>query len=209
MVSLIHSFILIRILLSNRDEFFERPSLVCHRWTENPFILAGKDLKKSDQGTWLGIHTRSGHLAVITNVREEFGSSLTSPTNLLHKPLEFISRGKLVRDFLTDETISIDTYLNQVSTTNINNYYQGFNLLLGDLRHDEFKYASNRPSWNCLELISPNIHVMSNDPFHSDMSTKTSHARELFLQLLTRSVRVLGRLPGDDFDSEGSRILFI
>lgn len=185
--SLSLTFIL-SILLSNRDEFFERPSLACHRWTENPFILAGKDLKKQDQGTWLGIHTRSGHLAVITNVRES-GSGVTFPMSDTNQPLEFNSRGKLVRDFLMNETIPIDVYLNQISLTNVD--YPGFNLLLGDLRHDEFKYASNRPSWNTLKLVSQNVHVMSNNPFQSDTSTKTSYARQLFLQLLTHSVRVL------------------
>ncbi|WP_424200691.1 NRDE family protein, partial [Trichococcus sp.] len=41
------------MLVANRDEQYDRPSLPAHFWLDHPNILAGKDL--SAHGTWLGI----------------------------------------------------------------------------------------------------------------------------------------------------------
>ncbi len=41
------------VLLSNRDEFFYRPTTPAHQWPDAP-IFAGRDDKSG--GTWLGIH---------------------------------------------------------------------------------------------------------------------------------------------------------
>ena len=41
------------VLLSNRDEFLERPTRELHQWSDQP-IYAGRDNQSG--GTWLGIH---------------------------------------------------------------------------------------------------------------------------------------------------------
>ena len=53
-------------LLSNRDEFYQRPTQAVHAWPDSS-IVAGRDLQSG--GTWLGV-TTSGRWAVITNFRE-------------------------------------------------------------------------------------------------------------------------------------------
>jgi len=50
-------------LLSNRDEFYHRPSAMLHSW-EHSSIIAGKDLQSG--GTWMGV-TASGRWAIVTN----------------------------------------------------------------------------------------------------------------------------------------------
>lgn len=59
------------VLASNRDEFLTRPTAPAAWWqSPNQTILGGRDLLRQEQGTWLGI-TKQGHLAVLTNFREE------------------------------------------------------------------------------------------------------------------------------------------
>jgi uncharacterized protein with NRDE domain len=58
------------VLVSNRDEFFDRPALPLAWWQPQPGgprVLSGRDL--SAGGTWLGL-TEAGALALVTNVRE-------------------------------------------------------------------------------------------------------------------------------------------
>ena len=51
-------------LISNRDEFYQRPTQALHEWEDSP-IIAGQDLQSG--GTWMGI-TASGRWAVITKI---------------------------------------------------------------------------------------------------------------------------------------------
>nr|OQO26315.1 hypothetical protein B0A51_05166 [Rachicladosporium sp. CCFEE 5018] len=59
------------ILLSNRDEFLARPTAPADWWqAPNTHVLGGRDLQRSEQGTWLGI-TKDGRIAILTNFRDE------------------------------------------------------------------------------------------------------------------------------------------
>ncbi len=53
-------------LISNRDEFYQRPSSHLKQWENSP-IIAGQDLQSG--GTWMGI-TPTGRWAVLTNFRD-------------------------------------------------------------------------------------------------------------------------------------------
>ena len=39
-------------LISNRDEFYQRPASQIHSWAQSP-IIAGQDLQSG--GTWMGV----------------------------------------------------------------------------------------------------------------------------------------------------------
>lgn len=101
-------------LISNRDEFYDRPTQNSEQWPGTS-IWAGQDLRAG--GTWLGV-TGSGRLAAVTNHR--------SP----HLTREMqASRGSLVSQFLGSEVSSSEfvTFLaNQCET------YNPFNLLVYD-----------------------------------------------------------------------------
>lgn len=59
------------VLLSNRDEFLDRPTAPAHWWEEpQDHVLGGRDLQRPEQGTWLGL-TKDGRIAILTNFREE------------------------------------------------------------------------------------------------------------------------------------------
>ena len=75
------------VLVTNRDEFYARPTAPAAYWTDTPHLLAGRDLQGG--GTWLGL-TRTGRLAALTNYREPGVTLPDAPT-----------RGALVADYLT------------------------------------------------------------------------------------------------------------
>lgn len=104
------------ILVSNRDEFYERKSLPAHFWPEAPQLFAGRDL--SAGGTWLGISDEG--FALVTNYRDpqRYNPALKS-------------RGDLAKNYLMqDGKISALTYLEQMQSNAAN--YNGFNLIVGD-----------------------------------------------------------------------------
>ncbi|HBD04438.1 MAG TPA: hypothetical protein DC010_09255, partial [Psychrobacter sp.] len=90
------------VLLSNRDEFLQRPTEKLHQWPDQP-IYAGRD--RQSGGTWLGIHQQSltdtvgeddtiyqqnGRWAAVLNFRDGVQASANER-----------SRGELVKRFLT------------------------------------------------------------------------------------------------------------
>ena len=116
------------VLLSNRDEFLERPTEPLHQWEDKP-IFAGRDAQSG--GTWLGIHQatmsktqqaqsatyqRNGRWAAVLNFRDGVQASNDER-----------SRGELVTDFLTN-------HLNPMEFARkiILQEYAGFNLIIGD-----------------------------------------------------------------------------
>jgi uncharacterized protein with NRDE domain len=103
------------ILVANRDEQYDRPSLPAHFWPEHPELLAGKDLR--DHGTWLGI-TKQGRIAAVTN------SYLTTDQESDKK----LSRGNLVMDYLTG-SMGPGDYLDRIRQQRSD--YNGFNLIVG------------------------------------------------------------------------------
>ncbi|MGP5416873.1 NRDE family protein [Psychrobacter faecalis] len=111
------------VLLSNRDEFLQRPTDPLHQWEDKP-IYAGRD--KQSGGTWLGIHQQqqqqgdfyeqNGRWAAVLNFRDGVQASNDER-----------SRGELVTDFLTS-TLNPLEFARQISLQD----YAGFNLVIGD-----------------------------------------------------------------------------
>ncbi|HEY7804904.1 MAG TPA: NRDE family protein [Orrella sp.] len=100
------------IVAANRDEYHARPTQAMHPWSENPNLLAGKDLLAG--GTWLGV-TTSGCFALLTNVRDPAHHQHHAP-----------SRGALIPDFLGSQHVT-SQYLEMLAQTA--NQYNGFNLI--------------------------------------------------------------------------------
>ena len=77
---------LLLVAAANRDEFHGRPTAPLKEWSDEPDILAGRDLRGG--GTWLGV-SRKGHFALLTNFRDPDGFAEGRP-----------SRGRVVIDLL-------------------------------------------------------------------------------------------------------------
>lgn len=116
------------IVLANRDEYYDRPSLAANFWPDYSSIYAGRDLIGG--GTWLGV-TKSGRFAAVTNYRDP-----SAPTGSR-------SRGELVAGFLASDAAA-ERYLDDIAERPDD--YSGFNLLVGEIssRRRELFYYSNR-----------------------------------------------------------------
>ena len=131
------------IVLTNRDEYYARPTQHAHWWQGN-VIFAGRDLVSN--GTWLGVN-RQGLFSTVTNIRE--------PTRFVSQKK---SRGDLVKNFLLSKQTA-KVYLQHLISYDQN--YAGFNLLLGN--SDELWFYSNRE--RDIRPIKSGIYGISNGHF--------------------------------------------
>lgn len=145
------------IFISNRDEYYSRPTDPIHFWKESPDLIAGQDLEGG--GTWLGI-TRKGRFAAITNYRDPKNIKENAP-----------SRGKLTYHFLVGQE-SPENYLKRIFSETQS--YNGFNLLVGDLLKEELFFFSNYE--NKIKKIEKGIYGLSNalldTPWHKVKKVK-------------------------------------
>ena len=146
-------------LISNRDEFYQRPTAGLKAWENSP-IIAGQDLQSG--GTWMGI-TKSGRWAVVTNFRDATDKK-TYPT----------SRGHLIQAFLESDLTPI-RFAQALEKRQCD--YAGFNLLLGD--QDQAVYMSNRGE--APQVLAKGVYVVSNG-LMTEHWEKTKHLRKHFTQ---------------------------
>ncbi len=142
------------VLLSNRDEFLQRPTEKLHQWSDQP-IYAGRD--RQSGGTWLGIHQQSltdtvgeddtiyqqnGRWAAVLNFRDGVQAGINER-----------SRGELITHFLTS-TLSPMAFARQIELQ----AYAGFNLIIGDAR--QAVIVNNRG--HAPTPLHTGLHVISN-----------------------------------------------
>lgn len=146
-------------LISNRDEFYHRPSSQLHQWSDSS-IIAGQDLQSG--GTWMGV-TKAGRWAIVTNYRD--GADKQSyPT----------TRGNLIQAFLESDQIPI-RFAQELEKSQ--REYAGFNLFIGD--QQQAVYMSNRGE--APQVLSKGVFVVSNGLMSDDWE-KTKHLRKRFTQ---------------------------
>lgn len=128
------------VIAANRDEFFARSAAPMAWWADRPDILAGRDL--SAGGTWFGL-TRTGRLALLTNVREPGRQDAQAP-----------SRGDLVVDWLSSGVDAL------AFADALEPGYNGFNLITDDVARNTWHWLSNRAPTPV--AIEAGIHALSN-----------------------------------------------
>ena len=146
-------------LISNRDEFYQRPTSGLKIWQNSP-IIAGQDLQSG--GTWMGV-TESGRWAVVTNFRDA--------TDQKQYPT---SRGHLIQRFLESDLTPI-RFAQALEKQQCD--YAGFNLLLGN--QDQAVYMSNRGE--APQVLAKGVYVVSNG-LMTEHWEKTKHLRKRFTQ---------------------------
>ena len=186
------------IVAANRDEFYVRKTAPAQFWNDQPEILAGRDLEAG--GTWLGVNRR-GKVSMITNYRD--------PKNINPKAP---SRGKLVSDFLSDQSNGKE-YLQNISRPE---EYNGFNLITGNA--DALYYFSNyREGITEMKsglyglsnhlLDSPWPKVVKGKALMTDLLSKQFTTNDLFALLYNESVASDDLLPDTGVGLERERAL--
>lgn len=146
-------------LISNRDEFYQRPTASLQQWADSP-IIAGQDLQSG--GTWMGI-TASGRWAIVTNFRDGQDKK-TYPT----------SRGELIQQYLESTQTPI-RFAQDLEKKQCD--YAGFNLFVGD--RQQAVYMSNRGE--APQMLAKGVYVTSNG-LMTEHWEKTRHLRKRFTQ---------------------------
>lgn len=128
------------LVAANRDEFHSRPAAPAAFWSDQPSVLAGRDLEA--RGTWMGV-SRSGRFAAVTNYRGA------------QEPRAPESRGALVARYLANgETPA--RYISALRERAA--AYSGFNLLVAD--DAELWWISNRDG--APRRLEPGIYGLGN-----------------------------------------------
>jgi uncharacterized protein with NRDE domain len=130
------------VLAGNRDERYDRPAAPLERWSEDPRVLAGRDL--SGGGTWLGVSER-GVLATVTNLWARGAAAQVEG-----RP----SRGWLVRDIL----LGAGDY--SEPTTEMIAGFNPMNLLV--FTHAEVRFWSNWPELG-VRTLPPGLYGLANE----------------------------------------------
>lgn len=135
------------ILLGNRDEFYQRPTVAAGWWPEAPDVFGGRDLLAG--GSWLGI-SRTGRLAVVTN------NPLRPPSTQ-----QTLSRGHLVRAWLTGSASTGD-FLDGIAADEAR--YAGFGLVVGTLADGVEGFVTPAGTLGARWRIPAGITLLSNSP---------------------------------------------
>lgn len=146
-------------LISNRDEFYHRPTAQAQQWPSSS-IIAGQDLQSG--GTWMGV-TATGRWAIITNYRDG------------HDQQQYAtSRGHIVQQFLQSDQVPL-RFAQQLEQKQRD--YAGFNLFIGD--QTQAVYMSNRGE--SPQVLAAGVFIVSNGLLSDDWG-KTRHLRKRFSQ---------------------------
>jgi uncharacterized protein with NRDE domain len=117
------------VLISNRDEFIDRPTLNANWWDPpHEQVLGGRDAQRKERGTWLGI-TKQGRIAILTNFRDE-GIEVNKDK----------SRGAITNSYLCVDPDSSETeeeYVGRLLADVGIHDVGGFTLIFGKLRKPE------------------------------------------------------------------------
>ncbi len=156
------------IILSNRDEFYQRATVPAHFWQEHSNIFSGKDLVCG--GTWLGVN-KQGNFSLITNYRNPDGY------NLLMQ-----SRGLLAKNFLLESIqTSPSAYVKKIVAVSDN--YNPFNLIVGN--RTDITYYSNVV--NKTQKLTTGLYGISNHILDTPWY-KVLKAKNLFNQLIAELI---------------------
>ena len=169
------------ILIDNRDEYLNRPTAPASWWPDpHAHVVAGRDLLRPIQGTWLGV-TTDGRIAVLTNFREE------GPQ---HEGA--VSRGVIIRAFLTDNSFSsTEEFVRSVLASGAGRDAGGFSLVCGKIGEPLAVISNRAKSEDDIAWIAskPGETVgLSNAAFGDRSWPKVANGEKLMHSALAESV---------------------
>lgn len=171
------------ILISNRDEFFQRKThSTC--WNQDNSILSPYDMSlhniemNKNYGTWCGINKTFDKVSVVLNLKDIQDDKLKFPRSRGMLPINYLSTDK---DFKTyDEFVKDFPNVKQTG---------GFNLFMGDFKNGKYHIIDSLgQSFNVLDKNNKNM-VISNDKYNSlNKWGKIEIGEKLIKQLLNKKI---------------------
>jgi uncharacterized protein with NRDE domain len=143
------------VLIANRDEDFDRPTLPAAFWDDAPDILGGRDALQ--RGSWLAV-TRGGRFAAVTNLR------------FATRDPQKRSRGELVSGFVRGG-MTPAAYVDEVAAHA--DEYAGFHLIAGELSGEIMLLSGG------VKPLTTGVHALSNAPPGEHWPKVETAAREL------------------------------
>lgn len=158
------------ILISNRDEFFERKTHdTC--WHNGDYILSPYDMttalynsEKDIYGTWVGVN-RNGKISAVLNLRFTGKNQIFSKNS--HK---IMSRGMIPFKYLTQKPINEDLFVNWENYERFQQCYPfldksgDFNFFYGDIKKNEYRVIDSLgETFHVLDKENGYNMVLSND----------------------------------------------
>ncbi|RWS16938.1 hypothetical protein B4U79_05765, partial [Dinothrombium tinctorium] len=189
------------ILVSVRDEYYERPTKLAMRWKESEIIgahslkMTAQDMETNREGgTWIAVNTESGKIAVLLNI-------LQRDAELNKRP-----RGLLVPDYLKNDA-SPQNHLENIAQ--IADKYNGFVLVCIQMNPSnlfEVCFFSNG-YYDKPQALSPGVYAFGNS-FNPDHPwPKVSYGKDRFEEVIDRhkTVHTKDALIADLFDMLSDR----
>lgn len=168
------------ILIDNRDEFLNRPTAPASWWPEpHSQVLGGRDLLRPVQGTWLGV-TKHGRIAVLTNFKEDGPS-----------PQGVVSRGAIIRAFLTDTNTSTETFVHEMVSSGVSRDAGGFSLVCGKIGEPLAVISNRAASGADVPWINPGTQQtvgLSNAAYGDHGWKKVADGEKLLAEAIRNSV---------------------
>ena len=140
------------VLLSNRDEYYQRPTETAHLRSYDGFdIVSPLDLGRPEHGTWIGVSSK-GKIAVLVNYREDDESGKysfpifvpnlnTNTTGIVSEvsrgilPIDYLMSQKTEEEWLENIEVSLAERTPQLGVKEVSlRRIGGFSLLYGHLR---------------------------------------------------------------------------
>ncbi|CCE86219.1 Piso0_005876 [Millerozyma farinosa CBS 7064] len=155
------------ILLSNRDEYFDRPTKEAHlrRINEEYGIISPLDMAREERGTWIGVNTK-GKFSSLVNFREMKNDSVSEVSRGII-PLSYLTYGNSDKEWMNDLNTVLSKMISSSSSPKDNAVLPrigGFSLLYGQLKINEntgkiepLRILSNKGN-------STRIHVSESEP---------------------------------------------
>ncbi|KAL8943993.1 MAG: hypothetical protein Q9216_000702 [Gyalolechia sp. 2 TL-2023] len=162
-------------------EFLSRPTASAEWWKPpNAHILGGRDLLRPIKGTWLGI-TRRGHIAVLTNFREE-GQIVQ----------EARSRGAMVNGFLMESPEDTATFAKDLIEGDGVTGVGGFSLVCGKAGQPLAVISNRTPSAQGVTWIAGQRDKtvgLSNATFENRSWPKVVNGEKMLESAIEKSIR--------------------
>ena len=179
------------IICSNRDEFFDRPTIPGSHFKSNNRYMP---IDSEGGGSWISIDGSYGRYAIVLNFDEwRLDDNVTNDiiTGRNKNQTNFLSRGILIKSFLNSEPgVSALQFAREVSPAS----FRGFNLVVGDSQGCYF--ISNYPISEPQVLEPGRLYGISNGPL--DAWDKVQVCKDKVGQVLKNYIQVNQLLSEDD-----------